>query len=80
MKRGVKKRNFLENMIILTIYFIIFSGLVLAIGGFGGNVFEKPTILNIVMYIFSIIIALVFLILFIAGWEDLFESNGHPYN
>lgn len=78
MKRGVKKRNFLENMIILTIYFIIFSGLILAIGELSGNVFEKPTILNIIMYIFSILLALVFLILFISGWEDLFESNGHP--
>ena len=78
MKRGVKKDKTLENIIIATLYFVIFSALILAVGTMNEKVFSNPTILNMILYGMGILASIVFLILFVSAWEDVFESDGHP--
>ena len=80
MKNGAEKRKFIERLIIATFHFILFSLLVLAIGSTNEDVFTNPSMKNIAMYLLSIIAAIIFLILFIASWEDLFDDDGHPYD
>lgn len=77
MKRGVKKNKVLENMIVATVFFVIFSALVLATGTMNKIVFSNPTIPNIILYTAAIVVSLIFLILFLYAWEDVFESEGH---
>ena len=80
MKNGVKGKNkTLENIIIATVYFLIFSLIAAGIGAESKVVFTNPTISNIILYILAIIAMLIFLILFLSAWEDIFESEGHPY-
>lgn len=80
MKNGVKGKNkTLENIIIATVYFLIFSLIAAGIGAESEVVFANPTISNITLYILAIAAMLVFLILFLSAWEDIFESEGHPY-
>lgn len=78
MKRGAKKNKFLESVVIATIYFAIFSSLVLVTGELHHKAFSNPTISNLISYWTSIIAMLVFLVLFISAWEDCFESEDHP--
>lgn len=77
MKHGVKKNRVLENMIVATVFFVIFSALVLATGTMNRIVFSNPTIPNIILYIAAIAVSLIFLILFLNAWEGIFESEGH---
>jgi nucleoside recognition membrane protein YjiH len=78
MKHGVKnRRKFLERIIILTIEFIILSALVIIAGMY--DKISEHQLLNILIYIFCLLGMIVMLILFISGWEDIFEeSNDHP--
>lgn len=80
MKNGKKGKNkTLVNSIIATMYFLMFSLLVAGTGSMSEIVFTNPTIPNIILYISSIVAMLIFLILFLSAWEDIFESEGHPY-
>lgn len=79
MKHGAKKNKFLENVIIATIYFAIFSLLVLITGEMNSRTFSNPTISNLILYGISILAMLVFLILFISAWDNCFESEDHPH-
>ncbi len=80
MKNGKKGKNkTLVNSIIATVYFLMFSFLVAGTGNMSEIVFTNPTIPNIILYISSIVAMLIFLILFLSAWEDIFESEGHPY-
>lgn len=76
MKRGAKKNKVLENMVVATVFFVIFSALVLATGTMNEIVFSNPTIPNIILYIAAIAVSLIFLILFLHAWEDIYESEG----
>lgn len=81
MKHGAKrskKNKFLENVVIATIYFAIFSFFVLVTGEMNNKVFSNPTISNLILYDISILAMLVFLILFISAWDNCFESEDHP--
>lgn len=79
MKRGAKKNKFLENIVIATVYFMIFCFFILLTGQLHHKAFSNPTILNLISYWTSIIAMLVFLVLFISAWEDCFESEDHPH-
>lgn len=78
MKNGVKKNKFLENIVIATVYFMIFCFFILLTGQLHYKSFSNPTILNLISYWTSIIAMLVFLVLFVSAWEDCFESEDHP--
>lgn len=77
MKSGTKKNKTLENICIAVLYFVGLSILILTTGLMNEKVFLNPTILNVTLYIISIIMTIVMLILFISAWEDTFESEDH---
>ena len=77
MKSGMKKNKTLENICIAVLYFVGLSILILTTGLMNEKVFLNPTILNVTLYIISVIMTIVMLILFISAWEDTFESEDH---
>lgn len=79
MKPGQKKNNIAGKIVLSTIYFVIFSALVLLVGLMNERVFKNPTFSNVSVYIFVILITIVVLILFISAWEQIFESEDHPF-
>lgn len=78
MKHGAKRSKVAENAIIASIYFVIFAGLVLAIGEATSGVFLYPTVSNVIMYILGIVATIVFLILFLSAWDKSFGSESYP--
>lgn len=78
MKHGVKKSKTLENIVIASVYFVIFSMLVLAVGEETNKVFSYPTISNVILYILEIIAVIVFLILLLSAWDNSFGSESYP--
>lgn len=78
MKHGAKKSKTLENIVIASVYFVIFSILVLAVGEMTNKVFLCPTVSNIIIYILEIVATIVFLILFLSAWDSSFGSESYP--
>ena len=79
MKNGVKKaESFLKRVIIATIYFILFTIFVFVIGSSLQKMTASGNMLVVIFFILSMLLGIVFLILFLYAWDNIFESED-PY-
>lgn len=77
MKNGVKKPNKLVGKIFMCIaYFVLLSAFILATVIVLGWCVNGGNILTIVAFISLLIIDICITIMFLATWEELFESEG----
>lgn len=74
MKHG-KINEFLKKIVIATLYFMIAAIFTMFTGASVSKVCNEGTPLDSMILIINITVSIVFIILFVSSWENIFESE-----
>ena len=76
MRNGVRIKTFAERIIISTMYFVALLGLLAVTGMSYDDMKRDANLHNTCQFVASAILTIVFLVIFISGWEGIRKSDG----
>lgn len=75
MKNGLKTNGFLSKISTAVMYFILFAFFIILCGIEYKTAIHGGSFGSVLGFIGSLLCAIVFLIIFIASWEEIFEDE-----